>query len=256
MKIEVRTISPLAHGEYSDGIDIGNFTNFRRLPMLHNGKLYQIPVLSGNSIRGILRRFLAREIVDKFEMKEALGKSFDRFYVAVANGGNLDKTMDVAVDTNRLREIRSIFPLLSVLGASLYRYMLPGMVNIGFAIPRCREMETGDVPLYELTADIGLVRHLDRTVANVDDAKPMPYTIEAVAPGAVFDVNIGFAPQATELERACINHGLKHLRYLGGKNGAGFGEVSIAGYGDDALYCQWLENPETKDKLKQFAEDL
>lgn len=256
MKIEMTAISPIVHGEFSDGIDTGNFSAFRRLPMIHSGKMYEVPVLSGNALRGSLRRLLAQELVSRLNLKEKMGKAFDKFYIAVANGGNLDKTMDVAVDVEGLREMRKMFPLLSLFGSALYKYMLPGMMHVGFAIPRCVELNTGDIPLYKVTSDIGLTRHLDKTIADAGDAKPMPYTIETVVPGTEFDVTIDFEPQTTEIECACLNHGLKKLDYIGGKNAAGFGKVKITGYGDDTSYCEWMENPNTVYNLIQFAEGL
>ena len=100
MKIVMTAKSPIVHGEFSDGIDLGNLMNFRHIPMISNGELYRVPAISGNAIRGVLRRLLARELVDRYALKDAMGKSFDKFYIAIANGGNLDKSMDVDVDTN------------------------------------------------------------------------------------------------------------------------------------------------------------
>ena len=256
MRIEMIAQSPLVHGEFSDGIDLGNMMNFRHLPMIKDGKIYSVPVVSGNAIRGIMRRILARELVDTFDLKNRMGKNFDRFYIAVANGGNLDKNMDVGVDTNGIRGLRQAFPLLSVLGAALYKYMLPGMVNVGFAIPRCYELSTGTMRLSEMTQDIGLTRHIDKTIADAGEAKPMPYTVEAVIPGVKFDIDVTPALQITELELSCLNHGLSQIQYIGGKHSSGFGKVAINGYGNDELYCEWLKNPDNGDYLVNFAEEL
>lgn len=256
MNIEIVARGPIAHGEFSDGIDLGNIMCFRHMPVLQNGEIYNVPVISGNAIRGTIRRALMTEIVDRFDLKTRMGKTFDKFYIAVANGGNLDKNMDVSVDTEHLRDIRAVFPALSLLGASMYKYMMPGMVNVGFAIPRCLELGTGTVSLDSITTDIGLTRHIDRTVAETEDAKPMPYTVEAIIPGTVFDMTINLAPQSTELEKSCLNHGIKLLKYIGGKHGAGFGEIFVSGYGDDALYIEWLDNAENASALEQLAEEM
>ena len=255
MKIVMTAKSPIVHGEFSDGIDLGNLMNFRHIPMISNGELYRVPAISGNAIRGVLRRLLARELVDRYALKDAMGKSFDKFYIAIANGGNLDKSMDVDVDTNKLRQMRAGFPMLSVLGASLYKFIIPGMCNIGFAIPHCAELGTGNVRINDLTADVGLTRHIDCTVADPGEAKPMPYTVETVVAGAEFDVTITFAPQATDIERSCINHGLNLLHYVGGKHSVGFGEVDICGIEDDSLYTAWLEDDHTETLIK-FAGEL
>lgn len=259
MKIVLKAISPIAHGEYADGIDYGNIMLFRRMPMIHNGTVYNVPVLSGNSTRGNLRRILAREMVDLFDLRNLMGDAFDKFYIALANGGNLDKNMDVAVDTDRLREIRNMIPLLSVFGSSLYKFMLSGMANIGFAVPRCAELETGEMSIVNMTADIGLTRHIDREQADPKDAKPMPYQVEAVIPGCEFDVEISFAPQATEVEKSCISHGLNMLKTVGGKSSVGFGRVQLSGEDlNDSSYVSWLNSRTEKDinDIVAFARDL
>lgn len=257
MKITMTALSPIVHGEYSDGADIGNMMQFRRIPIQHNGRVYNVPVLSGNSTRGNIRRLIIRELVDRFGLRDAMGKYFDKFYVAAANGGNLDKSMDVAVDTNRLREIRKLLPPLSVFGSALYKYMLSGVVNIGFAVPRCKELGTGDNDLISLTADIGLTRHLDKEVADPQEAKPMPYTVETVITGSVFDLDITFAPHATPVEIACIAHGLNLMSTVGGKSGSGFGRVDIDPQ-DDSEYMSWLESITEDDigNIVKFAAEL
>ena len=256
MKITFTASSPISHGEFKDGINIGNMSSFRRISMFNQGKIYSVPVISGNAIRGVLRRILTTELVERYNLTNRMGKHFDKFYIAVANGGNLNKTMDVSVDTEHIRDVRCSFPLISVLGGSLYRYMLPGMVSIGFAIPKCLELGTGSIRLSDLTEDIGLVRHIERTIASPEEAKPMPYTIEAIVPGTEFDLDITFAPQTTETEKACICHGLKMLNTIGGKSSGGFGKISVTGYDDDTLYLKWLEHSESVDHLLKFAEEL
>lgn len=256
MKITLTTISPLAHGDFSDGIDLGNAQNFRRIPMIRDAKVYDIPVLSGNALRGRIRRLLTRELVERFGLVEALGKQFNKFYIAVANGGNLDKDLEVSVDTEKIRRLRADIPLVSVLGSALYKYMLPGMCNIGFAVPRCKELGTGEITLDKIVCDVGLVRHIDKTVADAGDAKPMPYTVEAIVPGVELDATVEFAPQATPVERACIHHGLSLIQSLAGKNASGFGAVKIDGIEDDTAYVDWLNAAESKVNVLSFARSL
>lgn len=256
MEIKITAKSPIVHGEFLDGIDIGNFMGFRRMPVIKSGTIYSVPVISGNAIRGIIRRKLMAEIIDRFGLKERMGKLFDKFYIAVANGGNLDRNMDVSVDTEKIRSIRGEFPALSLLGAAMYKYMMPGMVNVGFALPRCIELGNGTESLENITTEIGLTRHIDKTIADAGEAKPMPYTVEAIIPGVVFDVTIHLAPQATEIEKSCLNHGLKLLDYIGGKQSSGFGEISVSGYEDDNLYIDWLNDERNAEVLEHIAEEM
>ena len=253
MIVTLRALSPIVHGEYTDGIDTGNISQFRKMQVVHDGELVSVPVLSGNSTRGLLRRLVARELIDRFGLKDQMGGTFDKFYVAIANGGNLDKNMDVSEVPKRLREIRQMLPALSVFGASLYKYMLSGMVNIGFAMPRCKELGTGEQRATDLLSDIGLVRHLDREIASDVGAKPMPYTVETVAAGAIFDLSVEFAPQSTAAEQAAVMHGFKLMNTVGGKASVGFGKVSVETEVDDTAYVGWLES-QTEDDIAAIVD--
>ncbi len=256
MKITIEAKSPISHGEFKEGTDIGNSVEFRRIPIIKDGKIYDVPVLSGNSTRGVVRRLLAREMVDKFNLKDELGAKFDKFYIAVANGGNLDKSMDTSINPQYIAKIRKTVPMLSLFGAALYKFMLTGIVNIGFAVPRCYEFGTAKVKLDDILHDVGMVRQFDKNIANFEDLKPMPYTLETVNTGTVFDLEVSFAPQTTEIEKSCLNHGFKLLTHVGGRKATGFGCIEVDGYGDDECYLEWLGNSENIEEIKLFAEEL
>lgn len=251
---QITTIAPITHTAFSEA-DTGNITTFRRLPMLHEGMIYNVPVISGNAVRGLVRRALAAELVERYDLRTKLDKLFDKWYVACANGGMLGKELDVAVRTEKLRQLRQMFPMISVLGSSLYRYMLPGVCNVGFWIPRCIELGNGEVSIDEVVCDVSMTHLFDRTVATVDGVKPMPYIVEAMIPGVVLDGSVSFAPQATDVEIACVYHGLRLISAVGGKQAAGYGAVQIDGLGDDAAYLDWLAQDQSEAMLS-FAEDL
>lgn len=260
MKIVLKAMSPISHGEYKEGVDIGNMMMFRKMPMINkSGEVFEVPVLSGNSLRGNIRRLLARELIEKYELQQLMKTHvFNKFYTAIANGGNLSKELDVAVDTEGLREIRKMFPMLSVFGSALYKYMLAGMFNMGFAALRCKELETGEKRVSDLITDIGLTRHADREWSSLEDSKPMPYLTECIIAGAEFDAPISFAPQATSLEISCVYHGFKQLKFVGGKNASGFGEVEVLTELNDSEYVEWLEKVDEDhiNEIVKFAGNL
>ena len=209
-------------------------------------KIVQVPVLSGNSTRGNIRRLLAREYIDRFNIKELLGYGiFDKFYTALANGGNLEKNLDVAVDPDK-RETED---------QELRCTDTSGQTNIGFAILKCKELNTGGQRINDLLTDIGLVRHLERE--QTLEAKP--YTTECIIAGSEFELELAFAPQATDIEKSCLAHGFNLLKTVGGKSAVGFGRVEISGAEqDDTLYIDWLNNvgEEQLQEVKKFAEGL
>lgn len=256
MIIKVTALSPISHGAFTDGIDMGNIMEFRKMAMARNGKHIQIPVISGNAFRGIMRRLLAREFFEVLDIKNQLiDKEHDRLYAILANGGALGKDVDARIDPAAIRELREKLPLLSVFGAACYRYILQGMFSCGFLELCCKEAGSGELPISELLSEIGEAHHVDKTIFDSDknDMKPMPYTTEVVVKGAEFTGYIEFVPHATESERSAIYHGLKLINFIGGKSARGYGRVKVECDCelDDKPYMDALKNTDI-DFLKNY----
>ena len=256
MKIKITALSPISHGAFTDGIDTGNIMEFRKMPIIINGQGVQIPVISGNAFRGKMRRLLARELFEKLDLKNQLEeKEQDRLYAILANGGALGKDTDARIDPVKIRELRAKIPMLSVFGAACYRYMVQGMFNCGFLVLCCKEAGSGNIGISELIGEIGEAHHIDRTEydTQANDMKPMPYTTEVVIQGAEFEGYIEFAPQATEVERAAVYHGLNLISFVGGKIARGYGKIKVDCDSeiDDKLYIEALKNTDI-EYLKSF----
>ncbi|MGN0686825.1 MAG: hypothetical protein ACI4KA_01810, partial [Oscillospiraceae bacterium] len=63
MKLTIKSLSPISHGAFKDSVDSGNISEFRRVPVYSSERnaVSEIPSISGNAIRGVLRRVLTRE---------------------------------------------------------------------------------------------------------------------------------------------------------------------------------------------------
>lgn len=247
MKLEIKALSPITHGGFTEGLDMGNLMQFRRMPVICDGVPRSVPVISGNAVRGRVRRALAYELFDRLNLRQAMADEkpgvYDKLFTLLATGGTLGKDLDKAVDPEHIRQIRACLPMFSLLGGAAYKYILSGMVNFGFAVLRCAETG-GELPAMEYIAEIGQVKHVDGTLENKEltENKPMPYTVEAVVQGAVFDAWIDTQPQITPLEKACLAHGLKAVKTVGGKAASGYGRVEIVCDEplDDGAYVEWL----------------
>lgn len=251
---EIRVLAPISHGNFSSE-DVGNAMLFRRMPIIaSDGDIYQIPVISGNALRGVMRRLLAREYL------QALGYKDDKFYITIANGGALNKSVDAYIRPQKIAEICETFPILSAFGSACYSFMLPGKLNMGFAVLQCSELGTGKIPSGDLVTDISQTRHIDRSEADYGDITPMPFVIEAVIQGAVFDCTVQFLSSATELDMACVFHGLNMIHSLGGKSAGGYGFVELSETFDDKPYLDWLEDIKQDtaylDKAKKIMAEL
>lgn len=260
MKFKITAESPIAHGSFTEGVDTGNISEFRKIPVSHKGTIYEIPAISGNAIRGAIRRFLTREFFMANYLEEKLDtKVHDKLYAIMANGGALGKDLSPTVDPVHIKEIRKQLPILSLLGSACYKYMISGMCSIGFAILDCKELETGEFDSNNLLTEIGETRHVDKTIINADETelKPMPYLTEAVIKGATFSGEIYFAPQATEIEKSALYHGIKLMNHIGGKTARGYGKVCISADVelDDTNYLKYL-NAANIEFISEFIKGL
>lgn len=249
--LTIRLDAPLHHGAFESG-DTGNAVLFRRMPLAADPAI-GIPVVSGNALRGALRRVVMRDLLALCGLR--LGAlppiAWDRLYAAVANGGHLESA-ETRTDPEGQRVIRDAVPALSVFGAALYSWMLAGRVSVGWLWPRCQETVAAgicapsdngaDMPsAEELITEVTLVRHVDRD--QQDPARsgvtPMPVTVEALVPGVELVGSIVQLARLSPAEIGVVGWGLDQLVALGAKSGAGFGRVTIAHDIPRLAYDEW-----------------
>ena len=112
--------------------------------MQSDGSVEAVPVISGNSLRGILRdrgmlhmlRCLGYGTNE--ETGEVRGLSLAAFYF-LFSGGALTKTGSRGLDIDEARRWRELIPLVAIFGGAMGNQIMPGKVKIGKAIPICRE---------------------------------------------------------------------------------------------------------------------
>lgn len=236
--------APLSHGAF--GPRVGNATPIRREPVVSLDGAPLVPCVSGNALRGVMRRAIMREMFDVCDLHRGSSdlrpKVWDRLYAALANGGHLDGT-EHTVSPDARRALRAALPPVSVFGASLYSYLLPGRLQVGLAWPVCQELEAvglvrsapGSLAIpvcaEDLVSETTSVRHIDRDEHDPEESgvTPMPVTIEALSTGAVLHARITLqGPGGTPdpLEAGIVLHALRGLHHIGGKSAQGFGVVS------------------------------
>jgi len=109
-----------------------------------DGSVEEIPVISGNALRGILRdrgmvhmlRCLGYGINE--ETGEINGLSLEAFYFLLS-GGALTKTSSRGLDIDEARRWRDLIPLVAVFGGAMGNQIMPGKLMCGKAVPICRE---------------------------------------------------------------------------------------------------------------------
>lgn len=131
----VTALSSITH---NGGEKNGTVTQLRREKFVQpNGKTMEIPVISGNSIRGKLRDLAAIDILTRSDGVK-IKVDADSFNL-LFTGGSLESTGGSGVDVEKVRQMRRDMPMLSVLGGSVGNVILPGKVEIGKLIPIAKE---------------------------------------------------------------------------------------------------------------------
>jgi len=266
-------LSPIYHGGNEK---TGNVVLLNRLRFIVGGKPVDVPVISGNQIRGRLRRLLARDFLQLAGYELDLGqKRHQKLYHTLFAGGVLTEVEEEesgVVDLNlKSRLVRYVVPI-RLFGASYGNQMVEGRVLVGFALPICRELAdfTGvdsDVSFYQLITRAFQTRRDELRVGGgegeEDEAVQMIVEYEVFAPGAQFFHELvleaeeeGLALDLSALYRAV---GLwQEEPYIGGKSSAGFGRLKIeyqwpSGASDQA-YLEHVEK--NRDEIHKALDEL
>lgn len=110
-----------------------------------NGSVEEVPIISGNALRGILRdrgmlhmlKLLGYGVND--ETGEVKGLSLSAFYF-LFSGGALTKDLgNRGLDVDEARRWRGLIPLVAIFGGAMGNQIMPGKAKIGKAIPICTE---------------------------------------------------------------------------------------------------------------------
>lgn len=140
-------ITALSSISHNGGEMNGNIAQLRREGFVQkDGSVEEVPVLSGNMIRGILR--------DKgmYHMLRKLGLSVDEetgeiqgiplpAFQFLFSGGALTSTSKSGVDVDYFRKMRETAPIIGLFGGAIGNRIMPGKMKIGKMIPISDETE-------------------------------------------------------------------------------------------------------------------
>lgn len=132
------TCTALSSISHNGGEKNGTIVQLRREKFVQpKGNVVEIPIISGNSIRGKLRDLAAIDILTKNDgvKVEVDADTFNLLF----SGGSLESTGGKNLDIEKVRQMRKDIPMISVLGCSVGNVIMPGKVDIGKLIPICKE---------------------------------------------------------------------------------------------------------------------
>lgn len=138
-------VTALTSISHNGGEANGNIMSFRREKRVQpDGRVADVPIFSGNAMRGILRDagmlFMLRQLGYGYdeETDTVKGIPLERFYF-LFSGGSLTSTGEVGVNVDAFRKLRKTLPLISLFGGASGNGIMPGKLSIGMLTPICRE---------------------------------------------------------------------------------------------------------------------
>lgn len=130
----VTAVSSIAHG----GQQLGTTTLLRREKMLlADGRIDYVPVISGNTLRGWLRRVGEDLLREQLQYDGQLSLTAAH---ALRGGGALAKTSGAALAGQRLATLRSLVPQVGVFGCAAGGSVINGCLQVGKVVPLVSEV--------------------------------------------------------------------------------------------------------------------
>ena len=244
--------SPIHHGGDEKA---GNQSLIRRQSYIVDNSVIEVPVISGNAIRGVLRRMIWDDLLER------VGYTLTnmKIYHMLFTGGILeavDSKDSGLIDIDMKKRLRAELPPLAVLGTALGNQMFEGKLKCAIAQPICSELKDflpdglpvqPSTSIYELVSFDFMTRLDDVKEARQEGeaAHQMLMNFEVINPGTVF-VHSFALDNPNEVEKAVLARALNLWRespYVGGKSGVGYGNVKINyELSDDSAYLDFIEN--------------
>jgi len=237
-------LSPVYHGGNEK---TGAVVLLNRLKFIVDGKPTDVPIISGNQVRGRLRRLLSRDFLERAGYQLDLSqRRHQRLYHTLFAGGvltSVEEEESGVVDLNlKFRVVKYILPL-RLFGCSYANQMIEGRVLIGHLLPVCRELRdyTGidsDVSFYQLITRAFQTRRDELRARDTSGEEEEEQAVQALveyecfAPGTRFYHEIVLETDSGEekLDLSTLYRAIElwqQLPYIGGKSSVGFGKLRI-----------------------------
>lgn len=228
----ITVTSPLIHSD--ERVEV--MQRFRREPFHLGGELRDIPVYSGNAIRGMLRRAAALRLCDLLGVQDR-ELPLPVFYL-LFSGGYLEGG-DHSHRTEELERFRMLLPIIALLGGSWESRILHGLLDVDRGVPVCAELAgtpghdysaDGMPSVYDLLTEQSYTRKDDRPpqAEGNDHVQQMRYTFEALIPGT--RLLHGFTLRTHDpVMRGCLADAIltcTEWQALGGRSAIGHGRFT------------------------------
>ena len=128
----VTALSSISH----IGDNFGANIRLRREKIVQtDGTVEDVPILSGNGVRGLLRDLGMRHMMAQMGNPPL---SMPAFYF-LFSGGTLTKQAGKGLDVDQGRSLQRLIPLVGVFGGAVGNQIMPGRLQVGKLVPVCLE---------------------------------------------------------------------------------------------------------------------
>jgi hypothetical protein len=266
---KVTALEPISHIGETHSID----SKFNREKMMLTSKsgitkVIEIPVVSGNSLRGVLRRRAGYRLLELLGItKESLKEGLQHM---IFSGGMLQKGAGGGIiDTQFITKMRQNLPIISLFGSVAGQQMIQSKMDVGQLIPiscqtKGRTGVDSDISIYSLLDERPATRRDDmedkpKGAPDDEQKQQMRYTHEVLVAGTEF-YHYFTLKSCNELEKGAFWSTLADFsKYpkIGGLGCRGFGMIQL-GYTIDAESAQKYEEwvVENKESITKYIHDL
>lgn len=253
--------TPVSHGADSNqGTRTALRTEKMAMPSELNADFDDIPVVSGNSLRGQFRDLLARDFLDMIdvELHDTLSNTF-------WSGGTPESGSGAAqIRRRRIESVRELIPTLSILGGSIGSSIMDGKLKVGRLVPIGIETQnyTGvesDNSVWDYKDKVFYTRIDDKEGSRTEDEQKqqMKYEADVLVPGTRFHHQMQLV-EANEIETAALARALELFDeepFIGGMSRVGHGKVEHDyDLPSSDPYLEFVD--ESREEIRDFVLEL
>ena len=211
-----------------------------------------VPIISGNSVRGIMRRLIMRDFVELIGLEKEKRGIPKTLYHQMFTGGNITESSSDEDIANR-EKILNLCPPLAVLGSAIGNQTITGKAKIEGLTPQCLECSTGNKTYWEFMGrqfatrlDSSKYENEISIEGEQEATSQMKYEYEVFIPGTRFNgqvVCLSKEPLVVSTFWRMLKL-WKEAGYVGGLGRVGLGRLDISieiPEDADALYLAHLE---------------
>lgn len=228
-------LSSISHGSETRGL----ITMLRREHIIgRDGNVTAVPLISGNSFRGRLRREAEQLLAEVLQYR---GKLTLAAAAALRSGGSLVKTSAAPISGARLAQLRALVPLIGIFGTAGAGRIIDGCLQVGKLMPVATEtahlldrpasLSIHDLVQIETYSRVDdSYRHDASASADIpEEASQLQYRLETFRAGTTFDVWLHLT-SPTDIEAAFFAEVLErysHHAIVAGRGAIGHGKLRL-----------------------------